>query len=73
MQTVSAISNYKIPTGQIYVALGPFRSDYYYAPVYTPSLAGSANQDIQGQTQYYQIFFNHRFVFVQAGDVAVVP
>jgi N-acetyl-anhydromuramyl-L-alanine amidase AmpD len=73
VQTISAISNYKIPVGQMYVAFGPFKSDYYYAPVYTPTLAGSANQDIQGQTQYYQIFFNHRFVFVQAGDVAVVP
>jgi hypothetical protein len=73
VQTISAISNYKIPVGQMYVAFGPFKSDYYYAPVYTPTLAGSANQDIQGQTQYYQIFFNHRFVFVQAGDVAVAP
>jgi N-acetyl-anhydromuramyl-L-alanine amidase AmpD len=72
VQTVSALSNYKIPVGQIYVAFGPFKSDYYYAPVYTPTLAGSSNRDIQGQTQYYQIFFNHRFVFVQASDVAVV-
>ena len=73
VQTVSAISNYKIPADEIYVAFGPFRSDYYYAPVYTPTLAGSANQDIRGQTQYYQVFFNHRFAFVQTGDVTVVP
>jgi N-acetyl-anhydromuramyl-L-alanine amidase AmpD len=73
VQTVSAISNYKIPVDQIYVAFGPFKSDYYYAPNYIPTLAGSVNQDIQGQTLYYQIFFNHRFAFVQAGDVAVVP
>jgi N-acetyl-anhydromuramyl-L-alanine amidase AmpD len=71
VQTVSALSNYKIPVGQIYVAFGPFSSDYFYAPNYT--LDVSVNKDIQGQTQYYQIFFNHRFVFVQAGDVAVVP
>ena len=29
-------------------------------------------KDIQGQTQYYQIFFNHRFVFVMASDVDVL-
>ena len=73
VQQVSKLSNYSIPSGQIYVAFGPFRSDYFYAPQYTPTLEGSANLDIQGQTQYYQIFFNHRFVFVQAGDVTVVP
>jgi N-acetyl-anhydromuramyl-L-alanine amidase AmpD len=73
VQTVSALSNYKIPVGQMYVAFGPFVSDYYYAPNYTPTLAGSADQDIKGQTQYYQIFYNHRFVFVQAGDIAVLP
>jgi len=71
-QAVSAIGNYTIPAGQLYLAFGPFKSDYYYAPFYTPSLEGSANQDVQGQTQYYQIFYNHRFAFVQAADVAVV-
>jgi N-acetyl-anhydromuramyl-L-alanine amidase AmpD len=71
VQIVSALSNYKIPVGQIYVAFGPFPSDYFYAPNYT--LDVSVNKDIQGQTQYYQVFYNHRFVFVQAGDVAVVP
>ena len=71
VQTVEAIHNYKIPAGQIYVAFGPFRSDYYYAPTYTTTLAGSDHQVIRGQTQYYQIFFNHRFAFVQASDVAV--
>ena len=73
VQPVSALSNYIIPVGQLYVAFGPFKSDYYYAPTYTPALEGSANQDIQGQTEYYQISYNHRFVFVQAADVAVVP
>jgi len=73
VQTVSAISNYKIPVGQRYVAFGPFKSDYYYAPNYITTLQGSVNQDIVGQTQYYQIFFNHRFAFAQASDVAVVP
>jgi hypothetical protein len=72
-QTVSPITNYSIPAGQVYVAIGPFTSDYYYAPQYTPTLTGSANQDVPGQTQYYQIFYNHRFAFVQVGDVTVVP
>jgi hypothetical protein len=27
---------------------------------------------IKGQTEYYQIFFNHRFAFVNASDVSVV-
>jgi N-acetyl-anhydromuramyl-L-alanine amidase AmpD len=72
-QSVVALTKYTLPAGQIYVAFGPFNSDYYYAPNYTPTLEGSANKDIQGQTQYYQIFFNHRFAFVQASDVMVVP
>ncbi len=59
--------------GQIYVAFGPFKSDYFYAPNYTPTLEGSANQDIRGETLYYQVFYNHRFGFVKASDVAVVP
>jgi N-acetylmuramoyl-L-alanine amidase len=71
VQTVSAISNYKIPVGQVYVAFGPFNSDYFYAPTYT--LDVSANKDIQGQTQYYQIFYNHRFAFVLASDVVGGP
>jgi hypothetical protein len=71
-QSVEALTKYSLPAGQIYVAFGPFNSDYYYAPNYTPTLSGSANQDIQGQAQYYQIFYNHRFAFVRAGDVVVV-
>jgi N-acetyl-anhydromuramyl-L-alanine amidase AmpD len=71
-QSVAALGSYTIPPGQLYVAFGPFKSDYYYAPLYTPALEGSVNQDVQGQTLYYQIFYNHRFVFVQAADVSVV-
>jgi N-acetyl-anhydromuramyl-L-alanine amidase AmpD len=71
VQQVSALSNYSIPLGQSYVAVGPFNSDYFYAPQYT--LDVTANQDIVGQTQYYQVFFNHRFVFLKSSDVAVVP
>ena len=70
VQSVSTLSNYKIPVGQIYVASGPYDSDYFYAPTYTLNVAD--NKDIQGSTKYYQIFYNHRFVFVQASDVALV-
>jgi hypothetical protein len=71
VESVSAIRNYKIPAGQIYVAFGPFPSDYFYAPQYTTNVAD--NKDIQGQTRYYQVFYNHRFAFIQASDVVVVP
>lgn len=71
-QAVVPLDFYTIPAGQTYVAFGPFKSDYFYAPVYTPTLEGAVNRDIQGETEYYQIFYNHRFVFVQADDVTVV-
>ena len=71
-QSVSAIANYSIPAGQLYVAFGPFKSDYYYAPTYAPVLEGSNHLVIKGETKYYQIFFNHRFAFVMASDVDVV-
>jgi hypothetical protein len=69
-QSVTPI--YTMPAGQIYVASGKFKSDYYYAPTYAPVLAGSDHVVIKGQTEYYQIFFNHRFAFVKASDVDVV-
>jgi hypothetical protein len=71
VQTIEALTKYTLPAGQKYVAFGPVSSDYFYAPTYT--LDASVNKDIQGTTQYYQIFFNHRFAFVRASDVAVVP
>lgn len=72
-QSVAPIGGYSLPAGQLYVAFGPFKSDYYYAPVYAPALDGALNQVVQGQTRYYQIFFNHRFAFVRADDVSVAP
>ncbi len=71
-QAVRTIDQYSIPSGQIYVAVGPFTSDYYSAPTFAPTLAGSDHQVITGQTKYYQIFYNHRFAFVMANDVDVV-
>jgi N-acetyl-anhydromuramyl-L-alanine amidase AmpD len=71
-QTVQPIGLYSIPAGQKYVAFGPFKSDYYWAPTYSPTLEGSDHVVVEGQTEYYQIFFNHRFAFVQASDVEEV-
>ncbi len=68
-QAVVPIGLYSIPAGQIYVAFGPFKSDYYWAPTYAPTLEESDHVVVEGQTEYYQIFFNHRFVFVMASDV----
>jgi hypothetical protein len=63
---------YSMPGGQIYVASGPFKADYYSAPTYAPTLEGSDHIVVKGQTEYYQIFYNHRFAFVMASDVDVV-
>jgi N-acetyl-anhydromuramyl-L-alanine amidase AmpD len=71
-QLVAPIGLYSIPAGQRYVATGPFASAYYWAPTYAPTLEGSDHVVVKGQTQYYQISFNHRFAFVQAADVEVV-
>jgi len=71
-QAIAPIGNYSIPPGQIYVAFGPFKSDYYWAPTFAESLDKSDHVVVKGQTEYYQIFFNHRFVFVMASDVDVV-
>ena len=61
---------YSIPAGQIYVAKELVKGDYYYAPTYT--LDPSDHTVVEGQLEYYQIFFNHRFAFVKASDVDVV-
>ena len=61
---------YTIPAGQIYVAKGRVKADFYDAPVFTQHASG--NTVVEGQTEYYLIFFNHRLAFVQASDVDVV-
>ncbi len=61
---------YTIPSGQFYVAKGRVKADFYDAPVFT--LDASDNTVVEGQTEYYVIFFNHRLAFVQAGDVDAV-
>lgn len=61
---------YNIPAGQIYVAKDLVKADYYYAPTYT--LNASDHTVVEGQTEYYVIFFNHRIAFLKASDVDVV-
>lgn len=60
---------YTIPAGQMYVADGPFKSDYYYAKLYNQP---STNKVVKGKDEYYQISFNHRIAFVKKSDVDLV-
>jgi N-acetyl-anhydromuramyl-L-alanine amidase AmpD len=71
-QAIVPVDKYSLLAGQKYVATGPFKSDYYYAPTYAPTLEGSDHVVVAGQTEYYQIFYNHRFIFVKASDVDTV-
>jgi hypothetical protein len=72
-QAIVPLTPYSIPAGQRYVAEGPIRSDYYFSPTYTPTVEGSNKQVVVGQTLYYQVSYNHRFAYVRASDVDVVP
>jgi hypothetical protein len=56
---------YTIPQGQKYVVIDIVTADYYWAPSMTQ------HAYVKSPTQYYQIFFNHRFAFVRASDVQV--
>ncbi|WP_246456184.1 N-acetylmuramoyl-L-alanine amidase [Nocardioides mesophilus] len=64
---------YTIKPGQSY-ALGDrsVSTDYYYAKTFDDSLAGD-HTVVSGDQKYYQIWFGHRFAYVQADDVRVVP
>lgn len=68
-QTITPIPNYSIPAGQRYVASDLVKGDYYRATLYNQP---QTNRVVEGQTEYYQIFYNHRFAFVKASDVDVV-
>jgi N-acetyl-anhydromuramyl-L-alanine amidase AmpD len=61
---------YSIPAGQIYVAKDRVKADYYWAPTFT--LDPADHVVVEGQTEYYLIFFNHRLAFLKASDVDVV-
>ena len=69
VQTIVSLQ-YSIPAGQIYVAKDLVHSDYYYAPTYTQD--PSDHTVVEGTTQYYEIFFNHRLAYLMASDVDVV-
>lgn len=61
---------YTIPAGQAYVVVDKVVSDAYHAPLFT--LDPSDHLVVKGVSQFYQIYFGHRFAFVKADDVDVV-
>jgi hypothetical protein len=72
-RTSSPTSKYTVPAGQAYVAGGPaFPTDWYNAY----NVDGSAfmdQTDFVGQTEVYEITYNHRMAYVHASDVDVLP
>jgi N-acetyl-anhydromuramyl-L-alanine amidase AmpD len=56
---------YTIPGGQKYVVIDKVTADYYWSPTM------AKHAFVKSPTQYYQIFFNHRFAYVKASDVQV--
>lgn len=58
---------YAIHAGQRYVVADRMAADYYWSPTQTKRAV------VRGKTRYYQIFFNHRFAFVSASDVRLIP
>ncbi|NYI04782.1 N-acetylmuramoyl-L-alanine amidase [Allostreptomyces psammosilenae] len=60
---------YQLPAGQVYTA-GPEVAGEYYRAV-TFDTAG--HQVVRGTQEYRQIQFGHRFYFVRAEDVVVLP
>ncbi|WP_251551448.1 N-acetylmuramoyl-L-alanine amidase [Neobacillus muris] len=60
---------YQLPEGQMYVATGPIKADYYHAKYFNDPLT---NKVVEGTEEYYQITFNHRVGFVKKSDVEVV-
>jgi len=61
---------YTIPQGQRYVVVDRVTADYYWAKTFT--MDPSTHTVVEGQDEYYVIFFNHRLAFVRATDVEVV-
>jgi hypothetical protein len=60
---------YSIPAGQVYVAKDRVKADYFFGP----TIDRAYHTVVEGQTEYYLIFFNHRFAFVKATDVEELP
>lgn len=61
---------YEIPAGQFYSAIDQMPGQFVSVP-YAASRDTAAALIVNGQIGYYQIFFNHRFGYVRASDVAV--
>ncbi len=61
---------YTIPAKQAYPAIGNLTNDYYYDLTIDYS-APHDHEIFVGNTKYYQIQYNHRFVYVMAKDVDV--
>lgn len=61
---------YVIPAGQRYVVIDRVKADYYWAKTFTSDPA--THTVVEGQDEYYVIFFNHRLAFVRANDVEVL-
>ena len=64
---------YSFTQGQRY-AVGDLTvpTDYYRAVTFSPDTAND-HVDVVGQDRYYQISLGHRFAYVRAADVDVVP
>ncbi len=64
---------YSFAAGQRY-AVGDLTvpTDYYRAVTFSPDTPND-HVDVVGQDRYYQISLGHRFAFVRAADVDVVP
>ncbi|WP_374971366.1 N-acetylmuramoyl-L-alanine amidase [Terrabacter sp. BE26] len=71
-QAVSPLQ-YTFAAGQRY-AVGDLTvpTDYYRAVTFSPDTPND-HVDVVGQDRYYQISLGHRFAFVRAADVDVVP
>lgn len=62
---------YELPAGQTYVVADLVKSQYVSIP-YAVTREESQSVVITGKVDYYQIFFNHRFVYVRADEVDVL-
>jgi hypothetical protein len=65
---------YSIKPGQAYVLTdGDVPADYYYAKSFQCSMVAHDCTLVEGDIEYYQISFGHRFAYVRADDVRILP
>ncbi len=62
---------YTIPAGQIYIATDKIKADYYKTSFLGYNPSATDDYVVEGEDEYYLIFFNHRFAFVKATDVDI--